>query len=119
MISIENDVIKTKSIIEFSKQKDFQSDDDIVYKKDGEDEKSQKKNENGDKKSIIHVVKSGDNLGSIVDAHQKQSPGLTIEILKDFNIEDPKSLLDKREKEELSKERLKPGMELIIPVISQ
>jgi serine/threonine protein phosphatase PrpC len=83
-------------------------------KKEKDDSKQTIKSTNNNT-SKVYEVKSGDVLGAIVDKHQKESPGLTVESLKEFNIESPKSLLSKKQKTDLHTEKIYPGMKLIFP----
>ena len=62
-----------------------------------------------------HTVKQNETLGKIVAKYIDVSPGLTIDALQDYNVEDKSSALTKREKESLSGGSIVFGMKLKIP----
>jgi hypothetical protein len=66
-----------------------------------------------------HTVKDQENLSKIVSMYINVSPGLTVEALKDFNVEDKKSALTSKQKEDLSADKIAIGMKLKIPKIAK
>jgi hypothetical protein len=57
-------------------------------------------------------------LSKIVSLYIGVSPGLTVESLKDFNVEDKKSALNQKQKADLSADKIAAGMKLKIPKLA-
>ena len=66
-----------------------------------------------------HTVKQNETLGKIVAKYIDVSPGLTVEALKDFNVEDKHSALSDKQKADLSKDKIAAGMKLKIPKMAK
>jgi serine/threonine protein phosphatase PrpC len=123
-ISIKGNVIDTKTTIETK-----------INLNEGENQSlevnEQSKNENGVKKEkdktekkdelIIktHTVKEKETLLKIVESYIKDSPGLNVESLKDFNVEDKSSKLTDKQKADLSADKIAVGMKLKIPKMAK
>jgi serine/threonine protein phosphatase PrpC len=64
-----------------------------------------------------HVVKDQETLSKIVNLYKDYSPGLTVESLKDYNV-DNNNKLTSNQKQNLSQDKISTGMELQIPKLA-
>lgn len=82
--------------------------------------KSKEKYQKTDDQIIkTHTVKETETLSKIVSQYIEVSPGLTVEALKDFNVEDKHSALSDKQKADLSKDKIAAGMKLKIPKMAK
>jgi len=65
-----------------------------------------------------HLVKNNETLSKIVNQYKDFSPELTVEFLKDYNVEKNNQLSDDQ-KALLMKDKIAPGMKLLIPKQAQ
>jgi serine/threonine protein phosphatase PrpC len=117
VIKIEEKVIVSIDIPDESNHIEVDSDDaKVVNKKKKDADKTKEKTENKDDGIIkTHTVKEKETLSLIVSKYIGVSPGLTVEALKDFNVEDKNSALTDKQKADLSADKITAGMKLKIP----
>ena len=123
-ISIKGNVIDDIATIEnkinLKEVQTKSADHKEVNKQDNTDKKEMVKPQKQDDQIIkTHTVKEKETLLKIVESYIKVSPGLTVEALKDFNVEDNSSKLTDKQKADLSADKIALGMKLKIPKMAK
>ena len=123
-ISIKGNVIDAKTTIEtkinLNEVNTKSAKEKGANKQDKTDQKETVKPQKQDDQIIkTHTVKEKETLLKIVESYIKDSPGLNIESLKEFNVENKSSKLTDKQKADLSADKIAVGMKLNIPKISQ